>query len=416
MTVLISGAGIAGLSLALTCHQIGIPVRVFEQVQTVKPLGVGINLQPHAVRELFELGLEGQLLEAAVKTQEVAYFTKTGLPIWSEQRGHFAGYRWPQLSIHRGTLQMLLYSAVLDRLGKDAIETGTKITTARSTEDGVIASTLDNSGVRTDIRGDVLIGADGIHSAIRAQHYPKEGSPIWGGAVLWRGTTIAKPFLTGATMAMAGHAMQKFVTYPISPVDPASGTQVINWIAELVYDPTSGWNREDWNRPGKLQDFLPAFEAWTFDWLDIPAIIRGAEAIFEYPMVDRDPLPRWTFGHTTLLGDAAHAMYPIGSNGASQAILDARYLGRELLSDGPTHAALSHYEAIRRPATSKIVQANRGNGPDQIMEIVEQASGGVFETVTDVIPMQELENHAASYKSLAGFDKEALNQQASIIP
>jgi 2-polyprenyl-6-methoxyphenol hydroxylase-like FAD-dependent oxidoreductase len=225
----------------------------------------------------------------------------------------------------------------------------------------------------------------------------------------------AKPFLTGASMAMAGHEWQKFVTYPISEPDPDTGMAEINWVAELKKKPDASWNREDWNRPGKLEDFLPAFESWTFDWLDVPDLIRRAEAIYEYPMVDRDPLDAWGQGRVTLMGDAAHPMYPIGSNGASQAILDARILGRSIVQNGVSEAALIAYEDERRPATSRIVVANRGNGPDQIMQVVEEKCQGMFDVVTDVMSRQELEDHAARYKALAGFDRETLNARPPLI-
>jgi len=415
MTILVAGAGIAGLSFALTCHQIGVPVRLFEQVEEIRPLGVGINLQPHAIRELMELGLEAGFNGIGIRTREVAYFSKHGRPIWSEPRGKDAGYDWPQLSVHRGKLQFMLLDAVRERLGPDAVETGWKATGYSRDGDGVSLHLTDRHGNTRTEHGSMLIAADGIHSAIRAQMNPDEGSPVWGGAVLWRATSLAKPFLTGASMAMIGHEWQKFVTYPISGIDPETGLAEINWVAEIKKKPDALWNREDWNRPGKLDDFLPAFESWKFDWLDVPALIRAAKDIYEYPMVDRDPLDNWSDGRITLMGDAAHPMYPIGSNGASQAILDARILGKQLIAEGVTEAALAAYEAERRPATSKIVAANRGNGPDQIMQVVEEKCQGMFETIDEVMTPEELADHAARYKALAGFDLETLNSRPPLI-
>ncbi len=412
MTVIIAGGGIAGLSVALSLHQIGVPCRVFEQVREVRPLGVGINVQPHAVRELFELGLEAGLEAIGVRTREVAYYSKRGHPIWSEPRGMFAGYAWPQYSVHRGRLQQMLHGAVVERLGPDSVRTGAAVTGFRETAGGVEVSLAGGETVS----GSVLIAADGIHSAVRRQLHPGEGPPRWGGAVLWRGTTVAKPFLTGATMAMAGHEWQKFVTYPISRPDPRTGEALVNWIAELKYEPGAGWNREDWNRKGDFADFMPAFEDWVFPWLDCPGLMRAGGECYEYPMVDRDPLDRWTFGRVTLAGDAAHPMYPIGSNGASQAVMDARYLARAILDHGVTGAALAAYEAGRRPATTRITLANRGNGPDQVMQTVEERCGGEFGNISEVLSRDELEQTAAGYKKIAGFDVGTLNARPPLVP
>ncbi len=412
MTVIVSGGGIAGLSVALSLHQIGVRCRIYEQVRAIKPLGVGINVQPHAVRELFELGLESEMEAIGVRTREVAYFSKRGHTIWAEPRGMLAGYAWPQYSTHRGKLQMMLYDAVVDRLGADAIVTGVGVTGFTETAHGVEVA-LSNGET---VAGELLIAADGIHSAVRRQLYSNEGAPRWGGAVLWRGTTVAKPYLTGATMAMAGHEWQKFVTYPISKPDPETGEALINWIAEIKYEPGAGWKREDWNRKGDFADFMPSFEDWRFPWLDCPALMRAGGECYEYPMVDRDPLDRWTFGRVTLAGDAAHPMYPIGSNGASQAIIDARYIARAILDKGVNGAALEAYEAERRPATSRIVTANRGNGPDQVMQTVEERCGGEFADIADVLSRDELEQTAAGYKKLAGFDVGTLNSRPPLVP
>ncbi len=413
MTVIISGAGIGGLTAALTCHELGIPVKVYEQVSEITPLGVGINLQPHAVREIFELGLEAEIEAIGVRTKEVAYFSKKGLAVHAEARGVWAGYKWPQYSIHRGELQMMLLKAVRERLGTDAVETGAAVVSFSEDADGVAVQVKRGGAVATE-QGAVLIGADGLHSKIRAGFYPDEGAPVWAGAVLWRGTTRAVPFLTGASMAMAGHARQKFVTYPISAPD-AEGKAMINWIAELWFEPDSKWNREDYNRQGVLADFLPAFDSWDFDWLDIPALIQAADKVYEFPMIDRDPLERWSFGRATLLGDAAHAMYPIGSNGATQAILDARMLGRCFVEHGVNAAALSAYDEDRRPKCNAVVLANRGNGPDQVMQVVEDRTGGEFENIDDVLSLTERLEMAKAYKRIAGFDVDILNEAPRII-
>jgi 5-methylphenazine-1-carboxylate 1-monooxygenase len=416
MTILIAGGGIAGLTAALSLHQIGIDCRVFETVSTPRPLGVGINILPHAVRELTELGLRDALAETAIPTAELAYYSKHGQRIWSEPRGLAGGYHWPQFSIHRGELQLILLEAARARLGPHAIQTGHHLLGWQETASGITARFIDKrTGLRLpDFHGDLLIGADGIHSVVRATLYPTEGAPIWNGAILWRGTTRALPFLTGASMIMAGHEFQKFVAYPISRGAADRGEAVINWIAERKFRPDHSWRREDWNRAGERADFLPQFADWRFDWLDVPGLIEGADQCYEYPMVDRDPVDRWTFGRVTLLGDAAHPMYPIGSNGASQGILDARVLAREIRRRGETPEALQAYEAERRPATAKIVLANRANGPEQVMQMVEQRAPDGFTRIEDVLTAEELEGTAASYKRLAGFDRDALNARPPI--
>ncbi len=413
MTILITGAGIGGLTAALSLHQIGADVIVFEAVRRIEPLGVGINVLPHAMRELFDLGLETELMGAGVQTAKLAYYSKRGQPIWEEPRGRAAGYRWPQVSIHRGTFQRVLLEAARQQLGADRIVTGAALESWSEDADGITARVRNREdGSLREVRGTLLIGADGIHSAVRANLYPDEGPPLWNGAILWRGVTPGAQFLDGHTMIMAGHERQKFVAYPIA----APGAEpLLNWVAELKYDPDHGWRREDWNRPGKLEEFLPRFEDWRFHWLDVPTVIRNAPGCYEYPMVDRDPLPRWSFGRATLLGDAAHAMYPIGSNGASQAILDARVLAREVRDKGPTPEALVAYEAERRPATSAIVLANRRNGPEQVMQLVEERAPEGYSQIGDVLKREELEGVASAYKRIAGFTIEELNARPGVL-
>ena len=414
MRVMIVGGGIGGLATALSLHQAGIDAAVYEAVPEIRPLGVGINLLPHAVRELSELGLEARLDAVAIRTRELIYTNKFGQTIWREDRGLDAGYRWPQYSIHRGTLQMLLFEAAVERLGRERIRTDRRLVDFEAAGGRVRARFASRDGKEHLAEADVLIAADGIHSTVRQRIHPDEGPPKWNGAILWRAVTEARPFLTGRSMVMAGHQNQKFVCYPISREAAERGRSLVNWIAELRFAPDHVWAREDWNRPGKLEDFLPAFESWDYGWLDVPALIRGARAVYEFPMVDRDPVERWSFGRVTLLGDAAHPMYPIGSNGASQAILDARILANLLASRRDPVRALEEYDAIRRPATAAIVHANRANGPERVMQMVEERAPEGFARLDDVISRDELEAAARDYKLVAGFDKDALNTRPSL--
>ncbi|MGL4635129.1 MAG: flavin-dependent oxidoreductase [Beijerinckiaceae bacterium] len=415
MGVIIAGGGIGGLTLALSLHQAGIPCKVFETTAEMRPLGVGINIQPHAVRELAELGLLPKLYETGIATAGFAYFTRHGQEIWREPRGKAAGYLWPQFSIHRGHLQMLLLRTVKERLGADAVINGHSLVRAENKADGVVAHFLRAEDQQTiAVEGDVLIGCDGIHSALRKQFFPQEGPPAWGGAVLWRGTSEWPAYFDAATMVVAGHSRQKFVVYPIARLP--NGNMLTNWIAEIVFDKTALWNREDWNRRGATEDFLDQFADWRFDWLDIQSFVKASSGIYEYPMVDRDPLPQWTHGRMTLMGDAAHPMYPIGSNGASQAILDARYLTREMMQNGVTAAALEAFDAERRPVTGKIVLANRGNGPDEALEVVETRAPQGFAQLSDVVAEGELSDIALRYKKLAGMEPTTLNQRPAIVP
>lgn len=411
MSILIAGGGIAGFSLGLTLHQIGVPFHIYEATPQLKPMGVGINLQPNAVRELLDLGLEAELDAIGVRTRQLGFYSKLGRTIWEEPRGCGAGYAWPQFSVHRGELQMVLYRALIDRAGPGCITTGARALGFEHTTTG--AALLLEGGERRE--GALVIAADGIHSALRAQMAPDEGAPIWNGRILWRATTRAPEFKGGAAMAMIGHDHLRLVAYPISAPD-AEGLVEMNWIAEKSFDPSAPWRREDWNRPADITEFLPDFEGWQFDWIDVPALIRGADVVYEYPMVDRDPLERWTIGNVTLMGDAAHPTYPIGSNGASQAIVDARVIGAQLLAQGVTPAALQAYEDTVRPLATAVGRANRaGGGPDAVLQRVEDLCGGAFDTIDDVIPTADLAAHAARYKSIAGFSIEELNARPATI-
>ncbi|MDQ6598625.1 flavin-dependent oxidoreductase [Bacillus salipaludis] len=409
-TAIIVGGGIGGLVTALKLHRANASVRVFESVENIQALGVGINLLPHAVRVLTELGLMDKLNKIGLPTAELIYVNQFGQKIWEEARGIDAGYRWPQYSIHRGRLQMLLLEAVKEQLGEEAVITGHHLSSFETVGDEVVAHFV-NRKTRESLgsyRADMMVAADGIHSVVRKHFYPNEGLPKFSGRILWRGISEFTPFLTGKTMIMAGYQDQKFVAYPVCPKTAAKGSSLVNWIAELTVGGDLP-SRADWNKKISKDIFAPAFASWDFGWLNVPKLIEQTDAVYEFPMVDRDPLPQWTFGRVTLLGDAAHPMYPIGSNGASQAILDADALGQVLMEQSDIELALKAYETARLAPTANIVLSNRKNGPEVVMQIVKERAPNGFEHLHDVISRQELENIANRYKRIAGFDKETLN-------
>jgi 2-polyprenyl-6-methoxyphenol hydroxylase-like FAD-dependent oxidoreductase len=408
--VLIAGGGIGGMALALTLHQVGVPCIVFEAVPQLQPLGVGINLQPNAVRELHDLGLGNEVLDTiGIQAREWALVGRNGNDVYSEARGLLAGYRWPQYAVHRGQLQMLLYRTVQQRLGPDAVRLGQRVTGYRHAADGVVVQLEDRDGQRHELTGALLVAADGLHSAVRAQMHPQQPPIQWGGAIMWRGTTPGVPIRSGSSFVGLGSLRHRVVLYPISQADPATGLATINWIAEITVDNAGGWRQGDWNRRVQLDEFVHHFEGWNYGWLDVPALLRGAAEVFEYPMIDRDPVPTWVDRRVALLGDAAHVMYPVGSNGASQAIVDARVLGAALVAHGVGPAALQAYDQTLCGPVSALVLRNRGAGPFGMLGIVDERCGGVFEHIDDIIPAAEREAFMAGYKRAAGFAIDALN-------
>jgi 2-polyprenyl-6-methoxyphenol hydroxylase-like FAD-dependent oxidoreductase len=409
--VLIVGGGIGGLTLALSLHQAGISSRVFEAAPDIQPLGVGINILPHGMRELCELGLQDALMAMAIETRELAFYSRHGQFIYKEPRGRYAGYDWPQLSIHRADLHGVLLDATVQRLGRDAVRLDHRCLKAEQDAAGV---TLHFDKAEPQ-RGKVAVGCDGIHSALRLQLYPEQGPPKYSGVNMWRGAVRWPAFLSGDTMVSTGWmTVGKTVIYPVRPATPeTAGLPLINWVAEIERPEAV---RQDWTGRGRLADMMPAFAGLRFDWLDISGMIESTEEILEYPMVDRDPLPRWTFGRITLLGDAAHPMYPRGSNGAGQAIVDARHLTGQIRKLGATEQALQSYEAVRGPATAKVVLTNRSDPPDAILREVWQRSGGRrFERIDDVISAAELQAISDRYKKVAGFDRESLRSRPSFV-
>ncbi len=416
--VMIAGGGIGGLSLALTLQQIGVPCVVFEAVQELRPLGVGINLQPNAVRELYDLGIGADDLDqVGVPVKEWALVGLNGNDIYSEPRGELAGYNWPQYAVHRGKFHMLLYRKFVERAGEDALRLGQRVTGYENNADGSVTAIIERAdGTKTRETGTILIGADGIHSAVRAQMHPDQPPIHWGGAVMWRGTTMAKPIRTGSSFVGLGTHEHRMVIYPISHPDPETGLAQVNWIAEVTYDDPSAHETTGWFRQVELSDFAHHFDGWEYDWLNVPALLRGAEVVYENPMIDRDPVPTWRDGAVALMGDAAHAMYPTGSNGASQAVIDARELGAAMLTHGVNATALEAFNDKLCGPVSELILRNRGAGPFGLLNMVNDRCGGEFDDIDDVIPAQERAEFMAKYKAAAGFAIEKLNKADRTIP
>ena len=407
--IVIIGGGISGLTLALSLHELGVPCRVYESAPSYKPLGVGINLQPHGVRELSLLGLLPALHARGVETSEMGFYSRHGQFIFAEPRGRHAGYEWPQFSIHRALFHDVLIEAVRDRLGGDAVAMNAKCIGVEQNDAGVTAHFIDAASGQTlpPVAGAAAIGCDGIHSVLRRQLFPDEGPPFYQNINMWRGVSRWTPFLSGSSMVQVGWLnVGKMVIYPLTQRPDADGKQLLNWVAEFQ---SPRHVRQDWTLAGKIEDVLPIYGDWHFPWLDVGAMIRGAQIVLEFPMVDRDPLPFWTAGRITLAGDAAHPMYPRGGNGANQAILDVRALAKNLRTAPDAPAALKAYEAERHNAANNVVLANRKASPDRILEVVHERSGGQpFRHIDDLFSRDELAAITDGYKRIAGFDKETL--------
>ena len=384
----------------------------------MRPLGVGINLQPNAVRELYDLGIsEAELDRVGVPAKEWALVGLNGNNIYSEPRGLLAGYKWPQYAVHRGNFHILLYDKVVERLGAQAVKLGSRVNGYRKNPNGSVTAFVEHAdGSHSEANGGLLIAADGIHSAVRAQMHPAQPPIHWGGAVMWRGTTWAKPIRTGSSFIGLGTHRHRIVFYPISHPDPRTGLSIINWIAEVTMDNSEGWKQSGWFRQVSTDSFIHHFNGWVWDWLDVPALINKADCVFENPMIDRDPVPTWQDGPVALLGDAAHAMYPTGSNGGSQAIVDARILGALILEHGLTAEALAAYDAKLCGPISQLILRNRGAGPFGLLNMVDERCGGIFDNIDDVIPPTERTEFMAGYKAAAGFAIEKLNAAPQTIP
>ncbi|KAG4417851.1 hypothetical protein IFR04_008988 [Cadophora malorum] len=422
VTVTIIGGGIGGLVLALQLHFVGIKnITIFESSRTLAAIGSGINLQPSAVLVLRNLGLLPGLEEIGIKTEELKYYNRHGHFVIGEPRGQKAGYLVPQFSVHRGMLHALLLGAVKERLGEECVVMDHVFTSFDQDERSITArfTRKTDPAVPAEIperASDVLIACDGINSTARRLLYPDEGPPNFSGRLLWRGVSLREPFLTGRSMVWAGHADQKFIAYPVGRQAEKEGKSLVNWIAELRVrskdDPDLTPPVADWGKCVSKDRFARKFQSWTFGFLSIPDLIEETEVVAEFPMCDRTPVDRWSFGRLTLLGDAAHPLYPIGSNGASQAILDSVALSSALQQETNIPAALTWYQNERLPPTAKICFANRANGPDHVLQLAHERAPDGFENIDDVIGSVELEEVGKAYKLLAGFDMESVNKKA----
>jgi 5-methylphenazine-1-carboxylate 1-monooxygenase len=415
MKAIIVGGGVGGLTTALMLHARGIDCEVYEQADGIRELGVGINTLPHAIRELKELGLLERLDAVAIRTHELFYTNRFGQEIWHEPRGLDAGYDVPQFSIHRGRLQGVIYQAARARLGEGRMHAGHRLGAFQQDESGVTAYFFDRNGAhRSTARGDVLIGADGIHSFVRDTLFPNEGPARWNGIMLWRGATDWPVFLTGRSMIVAGGLAAKFVVYPIA-AGSSPDRRLTNWAVTAKVGPDNATppRKEDWSRPGRWDDLRPHLQRFNLPWIDTMHLIEATGEFWEYPMCDRDPLPRWSHGRVTLLGDAAHPMYPVGSNGASQAILDARCLADRLVSaEHPAHA-LWAYEVERLPMTAQIVQMNRKGGPEGVIDVVEELAPDGFGNINDALTYDQRMAIVRGYASSAGFAQTQVNKSGS---
>jgi 2-polyprenyl-6-methoxyphenol hydroxylase-like FAD-dependent oxidoreductase len=414
MHVIIIGGGISGLSQALSLHQVGIACRVYDAVPTLSLLGYGINLQPNAVRELYALGLGGQLADAGILTQELAFYNKHGQLIWTEPRGCAAGYRWPQISISRGELHRVLLGAIRDRIGADAVVTGHRLSALEQRGTKVVARFADPSGKSAgEAEGDILIGADGIHSAVRAHFYPGEKA-VFDGYLHYRGIVEAAPYLTGASMAVVGHRHHRAILYPIQR--RPGGRVMINWLAYTKIPPGSP-PPEAWDTAADKEACVAQYQGWSYPWLDVRGLFAATEdgRVLQLPNVDRDPIPRWSFGRITLIGDAAHPMQPVGAQAGSQAIVDGRVLAAALIAHRDPVEALTRYQDQRIAAMNDMILRNRGLGLEAILQTAEERAPGGFQHIHDVLSQEELESTANNFKKAAGFDVETVNSRESFV-
>ena len=412
MKAIIVGAGPGGLTAAMFLHRNGWDVDIYESTAKIEPLGVGINLLPHGARELEVLGLADELASIGIQTRSLEYRTKYGHLIYSDPRGKYAGFDFPSYSIHRGQLQLLLLNTFKERAGEHKVHTSCHFDRFEEDADGVTAYFVDPKTKTSiaEVRGDILIGADGVHSAVRKTFYSNEGPPRYEGLMMWRGAVERDPYLDGETMFVAGDHNIKAVVYPMSEASRRNGKSLVNWVAEVRDGNARPLNPNDWTRQG-TRDFIENYRDFKFDFIDLPELFSQTETIYEYPMIDRDPLERWSFGRVTLMGDAAHAMLPIGANGTSQAILDARALTDSVQDTDDMVVALKNYEDLRLGPTTKVVESNRKYDSENYLDIVADRLQSPDDKMEDLIAPTEIDAITEKYRKIAGFQVKALNEK-----
>ena len=416
MKVIVAGGGIGGLTAALSLQRAGIETLVYESAAQVLPLGVGINILPNGARELIELGLEEAMDEFAIRTSAMNYYTRAGQLVFSQPCGLAAGYNWPQWSLHRGELQMLLLQKFRERAGADKVITGALLTDFEQRPTGKVVARFRNTQTHASFTDecDVLVGADGLHSTTRARLYPHEGKPVYSGMVVYRATVETPQFLDGRTMVIIGDNRLRLVVYPVSSRLLRQGRKrsLNNWIGVLLMAEDEAPS-EDWQNLSQQEKLRSRYAGWKFDWIDVPAILQATAEILEFPVYDRDPLQQWSFGRVTLLGDAAHPLIPVSSNGAGQAILDARALAFALANCEDPVRGLEMYEAERLEQAARLVRASRANGPDQVLEVARARCPEGAGNIHDFVPLHELQAIIDNFKKQAGFDADTLNSRPS---
>ena len=400
LDIAIIGAGPGGLMTALRLHQQGFRPRIYEAVTELQPLGVGIDIKVYGTKELDELGLLEEFRAISVDAQESLFFNNHGQEIYAELCGVHMGYLHEQRFVHRGYFQLFLYAKVLERLGADSVVLGARTTGYSQEGDGVTLSLQHADGSTSQAHADVVIAADGIKSAVRRQMHPASADPKYSGITMWRGTTLMEPFKTGGTILHIGDPRtSSMIVYPIADNFEGTGLTLVNWVVEATRDETA----EDWNQRGTVDEVLPYYDNCKLGFLDVQEMLRNAREVYLFPLIDHDPLDWWTDGRVTLLGDAAHAMYPRGGNGACQALVDTRVVAEKLATIPDPGVALKAYEDERREGVNRIVLANRGEGYEVIRRMVaERTNGERFTDIEQVLPLAEADEIFSRYHKLVG--------------
>ncbi len=412
LDIAIIGAGPGGLITALRLHQEGFSPRIYESVDALKPLGVGVDIKVYGAKELDELGLLDEFRAMSVDAEDSIFFNHYGQEIYAEKCGVHMGYLHEQRFVHRGYLQMLFYDAVLERLGEGSVVLGARIAGYRQDADGVILDVQHRDGRTEQVRHDAVIAADGIKSAVRRQMHPDLAEPTYSGITMYRGTTLRKPFRGGHTILHIGDPrVSSMIIYPIANDVDGTGLDLVNWVVEYERPQTV----EDWNQIGTVDEILPLYESVKLPFLDVQQLMRDAREVYLFPLIRHEPLETWVDGRVVLLGDAAHAMYPRGGNGVCQAFVDAGVVARKLAELDDPHEAFLAYDAARREAVNRIVLSSRGEGYEVIRRMVaERTDGKPFDDIEQVLPLAEADEIFARYHKLVGQPRPGWeDQQAS---